>query len=129
MIVLVVDDEPTVPRLFDQRYRKEIREGDLRFVYAGSGEEALIRLQGDAAEADLVLSDINMPGMSGLDLLDALQARGIHKPVYMISAYDGSEYESRALAKGALGFLAKPMSFDMLNRLMATLRSEKSAPS
>jgi len=122
MIVLVIDDEPTMPRLFDQRYRKEIREGALKFVYAASGEEALGKLGAEAREADLILSDINMPGMSGLDLLDALRTRGIVKPIYMVSAYDGSEYEAQALDKGAQGFLAKPVRFDELNRLIAELR-------
>lgn len=118
MIVLLIDDEPTMPRLFDQRYRKDIRDGLLQFVYSASAEEALKKLEGEAGEAALILSDINMPGMSGLDLLDVLKARGISKPVYMISAYDGSEYEAQALAKGARGFLAKPVRFDQLNRLI-----------
>lgn len=119
MIILVVDDEPTMPRLFEQRYRKEIREGLYQFVFAASGEEALTKVSGDAAGAALILSDINMPGMSGLGLLDRLRSRGIQKPVYIISAYDGSEYEAQALEKGAQGFLAKPLRFDELNKLFA----------
>lgn len=122
MMILVIDDEPTVPRLFEQRYRKEIREGGLKFVFAASGEAALTCLSGEASEAALILSDINMPGMSGLQLLDELRSRGITKPTYMISAYDGSEYEAQALAKGARGFLPKPMRFDQLNQLIAEVQ-------
>lgn len=119
MIILVVDDEPTMSRLFEQRYRREVREGLYQFVFASSGEEALAKLSGEAAGAALVLSDINMPGMSGLGLLDRMRTLGIPIPVYIISAYDGSEYEAQALAKGAHGFLAKPLRFDELNRLFA----------
>lgn len=121
MTILVVDDEPTMPRLFDQRYRKEIREGLLTFLYAASGEEALTRLDQDGDRVALILSDINMPGMTGLDLLDVLRSRGWTKPVFMISAYDGSDYEVRALEKGARGFLPKPMRFDDLNVLIRSL--------
>jgi CheY-like chemotaxis protein len=116
MTILVVDDEPAVPRLFDQRFRKEIKEGLFRFVYAASGEAALERLEA-AADVVMVLSDINMPGMTGLELLDALRARNFDKPVYMVSAYDGSEFEADALARGAAGFLPKPLRFEDLNRL------------
>lgn len=122
MTILVVDDEPTVPRLFDQRFRKEIREGRYHFLYAASGEEALVRLN-SYPDVALILSDINMPGMSGLDLLDALKARRWIRPVYMVSAYDGSEYERQALEKGALGFLAKPIRFGELGALFASLET------
>jgi CheY-like chemotaxis protein len=122
MTILVVDDEPTMPRLFDQRYRKEIRDGLLAFRYAASGEEALVALDQEGDRIALVLSDINMPGMTGLDLLDALRQRGFTKPVFMISAYDGSDYEVQALEKGARGFLPKPMRFDDLNALIRSLK-------
>lgn len=117
MTILVVDDEPAVPRLFQQRFRREIADGQFRFVFAASGEEALERLETEAAGAVLVLSDINMPGMTGLDLLDALKERQYERPVYMVSAYDGSNLETLALTKGAAGFLPKPLKFDELTRL------------
>jgi len=121
MIILVVDDEPAVPRLFEQRFRKEIRDGLFRFVFAASGEEALARLDQDAAEAVMILSDINMPGMTGLDLLDALRNRKFDRPVYMVSAYDGSEFEAAARDKGAAGFLPKPLRFDDLTRVFLSM--------
>lgn len=121
MTVLVVDDEPAVPRLFEQRFRKEIRAGLISFVFSASGEEALKRLETDPAGVAMVLSDINMRGMSGLDLLDALKDRGLRLPVYMVSAYDGSDFESLALAKGAAGFLAKPLRFEDLAAVFRAL--------
>jgi len=124
MIILVVDDEPTMPRLFAQRFRKEIRDGRLQFFYAATGEEALRLLAEEATQTALILSDINMPGMSGLELLDALKVLGWTRPIYMVSAYDGSDYEKRALEKGAWGFLAKPLRFDELVHLFENLPSE-----
>lgn len=121
MIILVVDDEPAIPRLFAQRFRKEIRDGLFQFVFAASGEDALARLDNEASEAGLILSDINMPGMSGLELLDALKHRGSRCPVYMVSAYDGGPFEEEALVRGASGFLAKPLRFEDLNRLFSSL--------
>lgn len=121
MKILVVDDEPLVPRLFDQRFRKEIRSGELQFFYADTGDAALALLAGEAAGVELILSDINMPGMSGLDLLEALGRHGFRQPVYMVSAYDGSEFETEAMAKGAAGFLAKPVRFEDLSRIIQTL--------
>jgi len=116
-MVLVVDDEPSLPRLFDQRFRKEIREGELAFVYAATAEQALELLDGEAAAADLILSDVNMPGMTGLDFLDALGLRSAPPPVYIVSAYDGAEFEAQARARGAAGFLPKPLRFDLLQDL------------
>ena len=96
MKILVVDDERDVQILFEQRFRKEIRNGDITFVFAFSGEEAVQTLDALDQEAVLILSDINMPGMSGLDLLDHIKKTYIKPPpvVMMITAY-GDEEEDR----------------------------------
>ena len=87
--VLVVDDESDVQFLFTQKFRREVRKGILEFVFALSGEEALELLKsGEAADIVVVLSDVNMPGMSGLDLLAAIQEEFPELQVYMITAYD-----------------------------------------
>ena len=93
MKILVVDDEKDIQPLFMQRFRREIRNGELEFVFAYSGEEALVYLKNYLHQAVLILSDINMPGMSGLELLQRIKERHHQPPpvVMMITAYgDGA---------------------------------------
>lgn len=113
--VLVVDDESDVQFLFTQKFRREVRKGILEFVFALSGEEALELLKsGEAADIVVVLSDVNMPGMSGLDLLAAIQEEFPELQVYMITAYDDGKLRATALAGGARGYLTKPIDFGTL---------------
>lgn len=116
MKILVVDDEQDVKTLFLQRFRKEIRNGELDFVFAFSGEEALKTLENIAHEAVLILSDINMPGMSGLELLKAIKKDYVAPPpvVMMITAYGDDENFNTAKALGADDFLTKPVDFKLL---------------
>src|SRR6266567_206865 len=103
MKILVVDDEKDVQILFEQRFRKEIRNNEMQFVFAFSGEEALTYLNNHEHEAVLILSDINMPGMSGLDLLGHIKQK-YHKPppiVMMITAYGDPENYNTAMQLGA----------------------------
>ena len=116
MKILVVDDEKDIQPLFEQRFRKEIRNGKAEFVFAYSGEEALLRLEENKHEAVLILSDINMPGMTGLELLKQIKGR-FHSPppvVMMITAYGDSENYKRAMELGADGFITKPVDFNLL---------------
>jgi CheY-like chemotaxis protein len=116
MKILVVDDEKDIKDLFQQRFRKEIRKGEIEFAFAFSGEEALKCLEGYMHEAVLILSDINMPGMSGLDLLKNIK-QDYHEPppkVMMITAYGDSENHTRAMELGADDFLTKPVDFTEL---------------
>ena len=113
MKILVVDDERDIKDLFQQRFRKEIKHGEIEFAFAFSGEEALEYLTGNMHKAVLILSDINMPGMSGLELLEKIKQE-YHKPqplVMMITAYGDSENHSRAMELGADDFLTKPVDF------------------
>lgn len=116
MKILVVDDERDVQILFEQRFRKEIRNGDITFVFAFSGEEAIQTLGTLEQEAVLILSDINMPGMSGLDLLDHIKNTYIKPPpvVMMITAYGDNENRQTAEKLGADAFLTKPLDFKLL---------------
>lgn len=116
MKILVVDDEQDVKTLFLQRFRKEIRNGELDFVFAFSGEDALKTLENIAHEAVLILSDINMPGMSGLELLKAIKKDYVAPPpvVMMITAYGDEENFNTAKALGADDFLTKPVDFKLL---------------
>ena len=116
MKILVVDDEQDVKTLFQQRFRKEIRKGELNFVFAFSGEEALETLRNMEQEAVLILSDINMPGMSGLQLLETIKADFIAPPpvVMMVSAYGEEENYNTAKKLGADDFLTKPVDFKLL---------------
>jgi|SRR5690606_23472500 len=124
MKILVVDDEPDVKTLFEQRFRKEIRNMEFQFAFAHSGEEALNYLSKQKHEAILILSDINMPGMSGLQLLEIIKQK-YHKPppvVMMITAYGDDENYNQALQLGADDFLTKPVDFTLLkDKLKTTL--------
>lgn len=116
MKILVVDDERDIQTLFEQRFRREIRDKDLEFVFAFSGEEALVYLNQHKHEAVLILSDINMPGMSGLDLLKHIKQK-YHQPppvVMMITAYGDAENFNTAKELGADDFLTKPVDFSLL---------------
>ncbi len=116
MKILVVDDEKDVQILFQQRFRKEIRKGDLDFVFAFSGEEALETLRAMEQEAVLILSDINMPGMSGLQLLEIIKKDFVAPPpiVMMVTAYGDEENFNTAKELGADDFLTKPVDFKLL---------------
>ena len=116
MKILVVDDEHDVKILFEQRFRKEIRDKEMEFVFAFSGEEALVYLNQHEHEAVLILSDINMPGMSGLQLLEQIKQK-YHKPppvVMMITAYGDKENYDTAMQLGADDFLTKPLELSRL---------------
>lgn len=116
MKFLVVDDEMDVEALFKQRFRKEIKEGQVDFVFATSGELALEYLNDNHHEAVLILSDINMPGMSGLELLGKIKQKyNTPSPtVMMITAYGDSENYNQAMKLGADDFLTKPVDFTLL---------------
>jgi len=120
MKILVVDDEKDMQLLFQQRFRKEIKNGEVSFMFALSGEEALKTLQNMEQEAVLILSDINMPGMSGLELLEKIK-HGFKNPppvVMMITAYGDDENFSRAKQLGADDFLTKPLDFTYLKNIL-----------
>lgn len=116
MKILVVDDEKDMKMLFEQRFRKEIRNGDTEFIFAFSGEEALMYLNQHVHEAVLILSDINMPGMSGLELLQHIKQKFSAPPpvVMMITAYGDAENYNTAMRLGADDFLTKPVDFSLL---------------
>jgi len=116
MKILVVDDEKDMQTLFEQRFRKEIRSGEMEFVFAFSGEQALSYLNQHIHEAVLILSDINMPGMSGLELLQHIKQKFAAPPpvVMMITAYGDPENYNRAISLGADDFLTKPVDFSVL---------------
>ena len=116
MKILVVDDEHDVKTLFQQRFRKEIKSGAINFAFAFSGEEALQYLDNNEHEAVLILSDINMPGMSGLDLLEKIKTTYLKPPpvVMMITAYGDAENFNTAKRLGADDFLTKPLDFNLL---------------
>ena len=113
MKVLVVDDEKDVQVLFEQRFRKEIKNGEIDLRFAFSGEEALEYMKANEHEAILILSDINMPGMSGLELLKHIKEKYEKPPpiVMMITAYGDDENYNQAMKLGADDFLTKPVDF------------------
>jgi two-component system, chemotaxis family, chemotaxis protein CheY len=124
MKILVVDDEQDVKTLFLQRFRREIRDNLFQFSFSYSGEEALIFLKSHEQEAILILSDINMPGMSGLELLRNIRLNHPLPPpptVMMITAYGDKENYEQAMALGADDFLNKPLDFNTLKEKLTNL--------
>lgn len=123
MKILVVDDEKDVQDLFKQRFRREIKNGEMNFVFAFSGEEALAYLNQHDHEVVLILSDINMPGMSGLELLDHIKHKYLIPPpvVMMITAYGDAENYNMAKQLGADDFLTKPVDFTLLKEKLKTI--------
>jgi len=123
MKILVVDDEKDVQILFEQRFRREIKEGLFDFAFAFSGEEALIFLNDLNHEAVLILSDINMPGMSGLELLKQIKEKHYTPPpvVMMITAYGDAENYNQAKNLGADDFLTKPVDFTVLKEKLKSI--------
>ena len=108
--ILVVDDEPDVALLFRQCFRRETRAGIYVMHFANSGEDALHLLRA-GVKPDLILSDINMPGMDGLRLLGEIKKRFPKLPVMMVTAYDDDDRKRRASDLGACEFLGKPVDF------------------
>ncbi len=120
--VLVVDDESDVERLFKRQFRRELRDGSLAFRFASSGISALEALrEQNGLEFVLILSDINMPEMSGIELLEQVRTLYPALPVAMITAYDSPERREQALALGAVDYLTKPIDFDGLREMIPRL--------
>ena len=124
MKILVVDDERDIQTLFEQRFRKEIRDKQVDFAFAFSGEDALVYLNQHEHEAVLILSDINMPGMSGLELLEHIKQKYLKPPpvVMMITAYGDAENYNIAKQLGADDFLTKPVDFNLLKEKLKNLQ-------
>ena len=118
LLILVVDDEPDVEVLFRQQFRRDLRAGRFTMEFAQSAPMALQRIT-DAGDRSLILilSDINMPGMSGLELLPKARETRPDVPIIMITAYGDAETKRKALEDGAVALLTKPIDF-------ATLRNE-----
>ena len=120
--ILVVDDEPDVADLFRQRFRHEMRQGTYVMHFANSGEQALRKLSTGIEPALIVLlSDINMPGMDGLQLLAEIKQGWPDLPVMMVTAYGDNERRRRAAEHGAMEFISKPVDFDHLKAQLQAL--------
>jgi two-component system, chemotaxis family, chemotaxis protein CheY len=121
--ILVVDDERDIQVLFEQHFRKEIKRGEINFVFSFSGEEALTFINEHEQEAVLILSDINMPGMSGLELLGHIKEKYSKPPpvVMMITAYGDSYNYRLAMQLGADDFLTKPLDFNSLKEKLKAI--------
>jgi CheY-like chemotaxis protein len=124
LLILVVDDEPDVESLFCQKFRRDLRAGRFLMEFAQSAPAALQLIsEAQGVSLILILSDINMPGMTGLELLPKAKAMRPDVPIIMITAYGDAETERRALEGGAAALLTKPIDFEILrseinNRLM-----------
>lgn len=115
MRVLIVDDEKDVEMLFRQKFRKETKQDNLELVFAFSGQEAIqILEESNPPSVVYVFSDINMPGMTGLELLEIIKKRFPEIKVSMISAYGDTENYNKAINSGAKEFFTKPIDFSSL---------------
>jgi CheY-like chemotaxis protein len=121
VLVLVVDDEPDVEALFRQQFRRDLRAQRFMMDFANSAAEALARIAGTIEQSlILILSDINMPGMTGLEMLPKVKQLRPDVPVIMITAYGDAETKRKALASGATGLLTKPIDFAQLREEIDT---------
>ncbi|MDX1642518.1 MAG: response regulator [Balneolaceae bacterium] len=126
MKFLVVDDEKDVEMLFRQKFRKEIRNGDVEMVFAFSGNEALEVLNSsNPPDVVYVFSDINMPGMTGIELLETIKSNHPEIYVSMISAYGDDENYNRAIKSGAKEFFTKPIDFESLKKEIYNMLNAK----
>ena len=115
VLVLVVDDEPDVEALFRQQFRRDLRAQRFVMDFAMSAAEALKRIAGTLEQSlILILSDINMPGMTGLEMLPKVKAMRPDVPVIMITAYGDPDTRRKAIEGGASGLLTKPIDFTLL---------------
>jgi len=122
--ILIVDDEPDVAELFRQRFRGETRRGDYALHFAESGEHALQQLRdGIQPEVVLILSDINMPGIDGLQLLHEIKRDWPQLSVMIVTAYGDDERRLKAAEEGAIDFLSKPVDFDYLKQRLRAFTS------
>jgi CheY-like chemotaxis protein len=120
--IMVVDDEQDIQSLFRQKFKKEIKEKITEFYFAFSAESALEYLStANAADLVLILSDINMPGMNGIELLRILKEKYGHLKVFMITAYDDTYKYQKAQEYGANDYLTKPIDFDKLKDAIYSL--------
>ncbi len=123
--MLVVDDERDVEGLFTQRFRKEIRNGEVRINFAFDGQDALHFLRTlDPFDLVLVLSDINMPGMTGLELLRIIRVEFPLLKVMMVTAYGDENNHRSAVSYGASDFVTKPVDFVNLKEKIFKLSGE-----
>ena len=115
LLILVVDDEPDVEALFRQHFRRDLRDGRFAMEFAQSAPAALQCISNaGSASLILILSDINMPGMSGLELLPKAKAARPDVPIIMITAYGDADTKRKALESGADALFTKPIDFGML---------------
>jgi two-component system chemotaxis response regulator CheY len=123
MKILVVDDEQDIQQLFEQRFRKEIKSGEFEFVFTFSAPDAIKYLNQVQHEVVLILSDINMPGMSGFELLSEIKKKYKMPPpiVMMITAYGDDEKHRLSMELGADDFLTKPLDFNLLKSKLKSL--------
>ena len=113
--ILVVDDEPDVEDLFRQQFRRDLKSGRFTMEFAPSAPAALARVANVADPSlILILSDINMPGMTGLEMLPKVRSQRPEVPVIMITAYGDAETRRKAIENGAVGLLTKPIDFALL---------------
>ena len=121
VLVLVVDDEPDVEALFRQQFRRDLRAERFIMDFANSAPDALARV-GEEREHSLILilSDINMPGMTGLEMLPKVKQMRPEVPVIMITAYGDADTKRKALENGASGLLTKPIDFSLLREEIDT---------
>ena len=123
LYILVVDDEPDVEALFRQQFRRDLKSERFKMEFAVSASEALdcaSKIKDPSLILILILSDINMPGMSGLEMLPKVRAERPGVPVIMITAYGDAETRRKAIERGAVGLLTKPIDFAALRQEIDT---------
>jgi two-component system, chemotaxis family, chemotaxis protein CheY len=121
MKIVVVDDEPDIKSLFEQEFEEEIKSHHLDFNFKQSSEDTLAYLNQQTQPVDLILADINMPGLNGLELLKTVKQKYRPTKVVMVTAYGNDEFFQKSLRFGADGFVRKPIDFEELKGIIIDL--------
>ncbi len=126
--IAIVDDEIEIHELFKINFKKEIRAQDYTFYYFKNGKDCndfLETLDENTIRDIVILSDINMPVMDGLELLEHVKERHPKTELYIVTAYDNEEFKNKALRLGSAGFLPKPVDFDHLKSFFKSLANKR----
>ncbi len=115
--ILLVDDEPTIERLFQQRFKKDLEAGLFSLIFAKSGFQAMDLVRKEGTKLDLILTDVNMPEMSGIELIKNLRKEGFILPVYLFSAYDEETLIQKSRGVIPSGYLQKPLDFEKIREI------------
>lgn len=118
MILFLIDDERDMQALFQQRYRKEIKAGEIKLVFSDEGKKALAKLDQIEKDQIVIIADLQLPDISGISLMKQIREKYQLEKIYIVSGSADSETKEECIRQGASGFIMKPIDFDLIDRLL-----------